>query len=269
MQPFIVQNLIPNEPELKDLLALYRKQTLLGLSCHHIGTIQDFNELDQTASVQIVYKKTVFQPNAASGGYSPVLIDYPVLIDCPVIFLGGGPASLTFPVDTGDECILLFNDRDMDNWFSGAPNGPVATPRLHSFSDAIALVGVRSLPNSLIDFDTDRAVLQYGEARLAVGESTASVEFGTNSLEVTEDQGTLTIGSATLKLTATDVTVTIGPSSLKLTTAGKFSVTNATAEFVAALVQLFTDIGAATAGGFPLIMATFPTDLAKLQTFQS
>ncbi len=261
-QSFIPQNQVPNEVELKDLLALHRKQLLLGLNCHHIATVQDFDPDQQTASCQIVYKKTLFQPNVATGGYDPVLIDYPVLVDCPVIFLGGGSANLTFPVAQGDECLLLFNDRDFDNWFSGLSNAPVATPRLHAFTDAIALVGLRSLPNVLSDFDTDRAVLGYdNNAKLAVGADDAAMEYGDNSLKLSTDKLLATIGSATQLFKATEATTTMGTTIHKVTSTGKFSVTNATGEFVAALI---TFLSTANAGGYPIV-----GNLATLQSFQA
>ena len=83
--------------------------------------------------------------------------------------MGGGLSSLTFPVLPGDSCVLLFNDRDLDNWFLSGLNTPVNTTRTHHFSDAIALVGIRSLPNVIKTFDPVRAVLSNGAAEVGVG----------------------------------------------------------------------------------------------------
>lgn len=248
-QTFIQQNQIPNEVELKDLLALHRKQLLLNLNCHHVAMVDSFDPDTQLSTVKLVYKKTIFQPNAVTGGYDPVLYDYPPIVDCPTIILGGGPAALTFPVQKGDECLVFFNDRDIDNWYSGAANGPVATPRLHSFADAIVLVGLRSLANALTDYDTDRAVLRLGNARVTVGAAAATVEFGdeTNTTSIVAE--------------ADDITLAVGTTVFKLTRTGKFSVTNSTGEFVAALI---TFLQTATAGGYPIV-----GDLTTLQSFKA
>ena len=64
------------------------EQINLGLSCHHIGTIQSFDATKQTASATVNYRKTFFNLNAESGLYEPVLVDYPMLKDCPVVCLG-------------------------------------------------------------------------------------------------------------------------------------------------------------------------------------
>lgn len=180
--PQVQQNLVPNDPELKDLFALFRKNLLLEINCHHVATIQTFDATEQTATATIVYKKTLFVPNPVSGVYEPQLTDYPVTIDCPVICLGGGAAALTFPIAPGDECLALFNDRAIDTWFSGAANAPVGVSRYHSFSDAILLVGVRSLPKVIENYDPVRAVLRNGAAMVGVSPLLIKIANNTQNL---------------------------------------------------------------------------------------
>lgn len=157
-------------PGLMDLLNLFKKQVKLEINCHAVGTIQAFNSEKQTANITINYKKT-FDQRQADGTYKKVLIDYPILVDCPVVILSGGNAALTFPITQGDECLVLFNDRDIDNWFKAGQVGAVASSRLHSMSDGFALVGVSSMANTLANYDSTRAVLRNGEALVGVGES--------------------------------------------------------------------------------------------------
>lgn len=171
----IALNRIPENPSLKDLLDLLKKDILLSFSSHHVATIQSFDATSQRATATVNYPKTFFQLNSLTGLYEPVLLSYPILLDCPVMFLGGGGASLTFPVAKGDECLIFFNDRDIDNWFQGGTGSACATSRLHSFSDGIILVGVRSLPNVLTNFDQTRAVLQNGTTSVGVGESKVKI----------------------------------------------------------------------------------------------
>lgn len=147
------------KPDLRVLLELLKTEVMLALNCHAIGTIQSFNSTLQTAQVTINYKKTYAQKDPISGAYSPELVDYPVLVDCPVVVLSGGTAALTFPIAVGDTCLVLFNDRDIDNWFASGTVGPVNTNRTHSFTDAIALVGIRSMLNPHLAYNTDNVVL--------------------------------------------------------------------------------------------------------------
>jgi len=166
----------PTQPDLADVLNLFQKQILLGLNSHHVGTIQSFDPATQTAQISINYKKTIYAYDGKAQAIVSVLEDYAPLIDVPVLFLKGGLARLTLPVAQGDECLLLFNDRDIDNWWAGIQsNGQPATPRLHNFSDALAIVGFSSKPNVVQNFDTVRAALRNDQAQVAVGPSLVKV----------------------------------------------------------------------------------------------
>lgn len=201
-------NQIPTDPTLKDLLDVAKKDTFLSLSCHHVGTIQEFDSVKQTASITINYKKTYYQLNSATGLYDPLLVDYPVMVDCPVICLGGGAASLTFPIAKGDECLVLFNDRAIDNWFQGGAGAAIESTRLHSFADGIALVGLRSLGNVLENYDSSRAVLQNGSTMVAVGPSLVKIANDMTTLkEVVNGLIDIIKGLTTIPVSATVVGV--------------------------------------------------------------
>lgn len=237
----INQNLIPEEPSLKDLLDLYRKDILLNLNCHHIGTVQTFNPLNQTATATINYKKTFFNFDSATQTYVPQLVDYPILIDVPVIALGGGDGALTFPISGGDECLVLFNDRDLDNWFAGGGSGgAVATPRLHSFSDGLILVGIRSLANVIPNYNGSATELRTRD--------------GLTKIIVSQDS----------------VKVVVGPGMvLEVDSTGKFKVLNVGGvDLIAAVVQLFNDVATGETAAGPLVMPTFAADIAILETYQ-
>lgn len=160
------QNLTPvREPTLKDLLDLNNKELLLNLNCHHIGTIQAFNSTNQTVQVTINYTKTFFQFQAETQTYESVNVNYPIIAECPLIVHGGGLAHITFPVAPGDQCILFFNDRDIDNWFNGSLTSPNKTPRLHSFTDCVALVGPNNLNTIIANYDATRALITNGTVK--------------------------------------------------------------------------------------------------------
>lgn len=237
--PNISQNQVPSNPSLQDLLDLVKKDVMMSIACHHVGTIQSFDETKQTAQVTINYKKTYFQRNASTGLYDPVLVDYPILLDCPCIVLGGGPASLTFPIQKGDECLMLFNDRDIDNWFQSGQVGPVATPRLHSLSDGFALVGIRSSGKVLSGYDLTRAVLQHGTTVVAVGESLvkiANADFTLNTILQDLVTAINDLVTQTAAITVTGVTPGPGASGVPANAAAITAIATT-------LSQVATDLG--------------------------
>lgn len=156
------------EPTLKDLLDTVRREIFLNLNVHHVATIKSFDPAKQTCTAKINYDKTIFT-NDASNNRAKKLLPYPVLLDVPVINLRGGKAGLSLPIKEGDQCIILFNDRDIDNWFNGARSGEVGSLRLHSMSDGFALVGISSQDNKVPNYDATRADLYNDTNHVAVG----------------------------------------------------------------------------------------------------
>jgi hypothetical protein len=174
-------NATTNEPSLSDLLSLLKKEIMLELNSHHVGTVQSFNSTAMTVVATVNYTKTFFERNSSTNQYVPVQVNYPIAIDCPVVVLGGG-----------NECLLLFNDRDIDNWFkTGSATSPVNSSRLHAFSDAIALVGVKSTPNVLSSYDTARAILTNGNAKVGFNLSNNKVTLLNSSTSLGTALGNL------------------------------------------------------------------------------
>lgn len=192
----VKQDLQVSEPELKDALQVLKKEIFLELHAIHVGVIEEFDSLLQTATVRVAYKRTFFKSDS-KGGLTPELIDYPLLSEVPCMFLGGGKGNLTFPVESGDECILLINSRDIDRWWStGNTESGADTMRLHALTDAIALVGVRSSLNALTDFETDRASLNYGlEKRIFASDDASTLEHNNFKIIADEDYARIENGS--------------------------------------------------------------------------
>lgn len=109
----------------------------------------------------------------AEGGTD--VIQMPVLVDVPISFPGGGGCILTFPIKPGDECLVVFASRCLDAWWQQGPGtaeatGDIVPPpyaRMHSLSDGIAFVGLRSSPREL-DIDVDTAQLRSDDGDVFV-----------------------------------------------------------------------------------------------------
>lgn len=158
---------------LKDLRSLFdqlKQELSYSLNAHHLGKIVAFNAAKGTATVQLV---TLRQQGDSQ-------VQYPLLTDCPVLIYQGGAAALTMPVTPGDHCLVLFHDRDMDNWFVSGGVTPANTPRSHDLSDGLVIVGFRPAadPRTPTPSTTD-AELEMGGAKVAVGGG--KVGIGNNS----------------------------------------------------------------------------------------
>lgn len=118
------------------------------------GIIQSFDPLTVTCTVLPAIKGS----DASTTGTESA--DLPLLVDVPVVFPRGGGVTLTFPVKTGDECLLIFSDRCIDFWWqSGGVQEPVDT-RQHDLSDGFAIVGPQSQAKKISGISANSAQMR-------------------------------------------------------------------------------------------------------------
>lgn len=144
-------------PDLAEFLARRMRDISARINCHTIGTIQSFDAANQTATIKVNFQKVIKGINSLNNvaEASDMVIDYPALVNVPVMFAQGGGAYLTFPIAAGDTCMVLFCDRDMDIWFATAQISPPNSERIHDINDAVAIVGLRDLQNPVSNYNTE------------------------------------------------------------------------------------------------------------------
>lgn len=156
---------LTSEPTLMNIVEAIREDIFSSLNCHAVGVIESINLDLQTANVSIAYQKKIENfPETYQRK------DYPMLIDVPLVIMGGGVGSLRFPISVGDSCLVLFNDRDIDNWIASGSKTPLASDRKHSFSDAFALIGPRSIADTLDDYLSNRTELVHDKTQISLSD---------------------------------------------------------------------------------------------------
>ncbi|KAA2237664.1 Gp138 family membrane-puncturing spike protein [Salinarimonas soli] len=137
--------------------------------------------------------KAVLQPSVKIRRRKPDgtqdWISLPQLADVPVHFPHGGGVTMTFPVEAGDEALVVFASRSIDAWAQSGGEQQQVDARMHSLSDGFAFVGFRSAPRALANVSTDATQIRSDD-----GETLISLEPGANvflkhkatSLEITE-----------------------------------------------------------------------------------
>lgn len=223
------------------------------------GIIQSFDTQKDTCTVQPAIQALLKKQDG-----SVTYVDLPILLDCPVIQIGGGGASLTFPLVKGDECLVVFADRCIDAWWDTGLVSQQAEVRMHDLSDGFVIPGIRSRPRFMsVSATTAQLRTDDGNAYLEVNPTTYEIKAqttgkltgnATGDIAVTSSGGKVTANAATeadvtapvIKLTG-NVTVTGN-----LTLTGGLSMTGGagvTADLGAASM---TTTGDVTAGGHSL-----------------
>lgn len=152
-----------SRPTLTRVLDAAIAQGLAGLRVMVPGEVIDFDAPTQTATIQPLLSDLIFD----GGGTVGTVVQLPPINSVPVQFPGAGGFAETWPVAAGDPCLLVFADRSLDNWYE---RGGVVDPveeRRHDITDAVAILGVRSKPGKLTDFDATRAVWGNKGPRIA------------------------------------------------------------------------------------------------------
>ncbi|WP_448952122.1 Gp138 family membrane-puncturing spike protein [Labrys neptuniae] len=71
-------------------------------------------------------------------------VDMPVLNDVRIHHMSGGGVTITTPIKSGDEGIVVFSSRPIDTWAQSGGAQQQVDQRMHSLSDGFYIPGVRS-----------------------------------------------------------------------------------------------------------------------------
>ena len=117
----------------EELQAL-KQDILSSLHCALPGEVVSFDAESQTAVVQpaVKHHPVSSRPTEGSGE-----ISLPLLRDVPVFM------PVSFEINPGDACLVIFADCDIDAWFETGEAEVPASGRMHSLSDGFAFVGFK------------------------------------------------------------------------------------------------------------------------------
>lgn len=154
------------------------------------GIIQSFNAVALTCEVQpSIQGKQVLEDGEV------IAVNLPLLLDCPVVFPHAGGCSLTFPIQPGDECIVVFSCRAIDLWWQSGGIQPPAETRMHDLSDGFVIPGPWSQVRRIPSVSTSRVELRSDDhqAVISVHPSSHEVTVETSGNLTGSVSGTVTV----------------------------------------------------------------------------
>lgn len=134
--------------------------------------------------------------------------------DVPVMFPRAGGLSITFPVQQGDPCLLVFAERDISGWLDTGRREVPPEDRRHALSDAVALLGLYPGPE-------------------AITPAPSATE-----LQIRSDDGLTKIE--------------LGPAGVSVESVGPINLTRGVNELLAVLSTALNEIATSTVSGVPL-----------------
>ena len=134
----VIQQPGQKERDLRDMI-------FQSLQVALVGQVVSFDPSTQTASIQPLIR------NKQGERFE----ELPLLQDVPVFFPGSTGQGVTWPVQAGDECLVVFANSCIDAWLqNGGVQNPISV-RHHDYSDGFAFVGFRSNPKVIVPFIVD------------------------------------------------------------------------------------------------------------------
>lgn len=149
------------------------------LNCMRIGIVRTFYKEDLTVDVQIANKKTL----GLNADGTQNITEFP-LIRAKVVYCN---PYITYPIKQGDECVMLFSDREIESWFINGDTNAEGYPRMHDKTDAVALFGLRSLPKMITIADNCLNMF-YGSSYIKIEDN--KITLNSDAIDI---NGTLTI----------------------------------------------------------------------------
>ena len=144
----------------------------------------DFDALTQTITAQPTIDEFL---TSSDDIHATVQTALPILYKVPIYMFGTLGFSITAPISAGDECLLVFTDCSIENWFlTGKTNSIPLHNIRHSVDNCFALVGIRSKPNALSGYDTDGIAIRNedGTTKVLVTDDTISIFVNETIIEV-------------------------------------------------------------------------------------
>lgn len=126
-----------------------------------LATFTSFDSSDCSASVKPSINKNYMDGTTNNP---------PVIHKVPVLFPVAGSASITFPINPGDHCLLVFCERSTEEWKRLGINEKPLDRRKFDLSDAIAIPGVLPFTSSMPPVGDD-LTLRFGDSEIRIAEN--------------------------------------------------------------------------------------------------
>lgn len=172
-----IRNVLGDDSQLYENII---KKVNFNLRCCIPGVIQQYDPKTNTASIQpAIREEIVNEDNTVQ------YMNLPILVNVPIIFPSCSIGSIKMLLKQGDECLVLFSDLSIDNFWKYANVQNPIEVRRHDLSDGIAIPCVLSQPNTK-SFSGTGIEIECGSSKIKIEQS--GITFYDSNGSVTLDQ---------------------------------------------------------------------------------
>lgn len=117
---------------------------------------------------EFAMKKASIQPMIDKKYTDGTTEPMPILNNVPVIFPFAGGASITFPVNPGDYCLVVCCERSIDNFLSNGQQAAPTDPRKFDLSDGVAIMGLLPFNENSPAQNNSDFLISYAGSEIAI-----------------------------------------------------------------------------------------------------
>ena len=166
------------QQDFNNIMEIAQDAIMSRLNVHNIGRIIEFDKNTQTCTVELMILKQ-FNEN---------IITPAPITQVPLIILGAGGGHITMPDPTGTICLLLFLDRNIDNFIETGEAYAPETSRMHDFTDCIALTTFKTVVNPLSNYD-ENAITIFNEGLIDEVQKISYIKVYPNIIQIQTADG--------------------------------------------------------------------------------
>ena len=94
------------------------------------------------------------------------VVKLPIIFNVPVIHPASGGASITFPVAIGDNVLLVFSQKSLEEWLQNGEQVTPDDPRQNDLTDAIAFLGLNSFNKISFAENNEDLLISYSGSKI-------------------------------------------------------------------------------------------------------
>jgi len=161
------------DPDFTNILNKWVSRVLYESNFAIPGSVDSYNATKKTVEVTPLIKRVYLDGE---------VVTLPRIPSVPVVFPQASNFSLTFPLAKGDEVLLIFSQRSLEQWKTA---GGIVEPkdlRRNNLSDAIAIPGL-TFPGGGDEGDVNNLVLRFYNAKITI-DPTGTVDINDGNLTI-------------------------------------------------------------------------------------
>lgn len=182
------------------------KRVMSNMFCACFAIVQSVNYENQTLeAIPTIRRKCKNKDGTVTN------IDLDPLLDVPFQCPSGGGFVATFPVKPNDEVLIVFTDVDYSAWWQNGGIQNTEHQFKHNMCNAVALIGYRSEPNSIPNYNANGVELRNNDGTEFISMQSGLIALKTDTINLTANS--ININGATVvtgTLNTTDTTTIQG-----------------------------------------------------------